>query len=179
MVVGKLMDKNKGSQFYMVPHLFFSGGYSNYVKPTGIAVLNCLYYHRNHKSKLCYPSDLKISHEIGCTRNTLYKYIKLLCDCEIIKITKQQKPNGGYKKFYRVNDTSKWILPNKESYKETNNKTLPNISALHCSKIVKNDALNLCKNKRKITKKNINKGNYKKEIHELAKIALIGKSFGE
>lgn len=105
----KIRDKRNKGWFYLDNE--YLNGLGKYFGPVGISVYVSLCRHANNDQQ-CFPSQELISKEVGASRQTVGKYIKLLASHCVIKIEKQKSKINNYENtLYTLLDKTEWLYP--------------------------------------------------------------------
>jgi hypothetical protein len=112
-------DTRKG-EWYLIDNALLRGGWGKELGPYGIAVYNAIVLHASADKQSAYPSHDKIAELTGMSRPTVWKFVQMLSDLNIISIEKKE---GASHTYYLV-DRAEWIPVNRvdipEPVKEIN-----------------------------------------------------------
>jgi len=141
---------NKRKRFYIIDSDMIAE-WAKIIKPSGLAVYNCLVSYANSKTHSCYPSHNTIAQHLGISRRTVVSITQKLSKLGIITVKKRIKKSGGKaSNLYTIN-----YLPDNKCAKDTDS----DVQEFHivCAESAHRDVQNLHINKTKFEQEEINK----------------------
>ena len=104
----KVRDKRNKNWFYVDTE--YINGYAKIFGPIGTAIYFSLCRHADNETQQCFPSESLIARELGTTRKTVRKYLKLFEEWKLVYQEKQERNKKGkwLNKTYWLIDKSMW-----------------------------------------------------------------------
>ena len=104
----KIRDKRQ-KEWFIVDNIYLNG-YAKIFGPIGTSVYISLCRHVDNETQKCFPSMATIAEEIGSSRNTISKYIKMLEEYNLISVVETYDTKNKKRKnnVYTLLDKSEW-----------------------------------------------------------------------